>query len=126
MEFTYKLLQNQPNFILRIEDGAVIPKGANGDWQLYEAWLAEGNTPILPDELPKPIREIDATTLRLSLLKLNLLDDVEDALSTLPRAAQIAWEYSIVIKEDSVLVQEMISKLKLDVDLIFKTALELE
>jgi hypothetical protein len=126
MEFTYKLLQNQPNSILRLLDGAIIPEGNNGDWQIYEAWLAEGNTPQPADELPKPIREIDATTLRLSLLKLNLLDDVEDALSTLPRAAQIAWEYSIVIKEDSVLVQEMISKLKLDVDLIFKTALELE
>ena len=83
-------------------------------------------TPLLPaDKLPAPVRELDATTLRLSLLKLNLLDDVEKELSTLPRAAQIAWEYSIVIKEDSVLVQEMISKLKLDIDLIFKTALEL-
>ena len=79
----------------------------------------------LANTAPKPIRELDATTLRLALLQLNLLDDVEDALSTLPRAAQIAWEYSIIIKEDSVLVQEMISKLKLDIDLIFKTALEL-
>ena len=80
----------------------------------------------LADMSSKPIRQIDAKNLRLSLLKLDLLDKVEDALSTLPRAAQIAWEYSIIIKEDSVLVQEMISKLKLDIDLIFKTALELE
>lgn len=79
----------------------------------------------LANTAPKSIRELDATTLRLALLKLDLLDKVEDALSTLPRAAQIAWEYSIIIKEDSVLVQEMISKLKLDIDLIFKTALEL-
>ena len=126
MEFTYKLIQNQPNSIIRLEDGAVIPKGYNGDWQIYEAWLAEGNTPQPADELPASVRELDATTLRLALLQLNLLDDVEDALSLLPRAAQIAWEYSIVIKEDSLLVQEMISNLKLDVDLIFKTALELE
>lgn len=125
MEFTYKLIQNQPNSIIRLEDGAIIPKGLNGDWQLYEAWLAEGNTPQPADEQPKPIRELDAATLRLTLLKLNLLDDVEDALSLLPRAAQIAWEYSIVIKEDSLLVQQLVKKLKLDIDLIFKTALEL-
>jgi hypothetical protein len=126
MEFTYKLVQNQPNSIIRLEDGAIIPKGYNGDWQIYEAWLTEGNIPQPADELPAPVRELDATTLRLALLQLDLLDDVEDALSLLPRAAQIAWEYSIIIKEDSLLVQEMISKLKLDVDLIFKTALELE
>jgi hypothetical protein len=126
MEFTYKLIQNQPNSIIRLEDGAVIPEGNNGDWQLYEAWLTEGNIPEPADELPSPVRQLDATTLRLALLQLDLLDDVEDALSLLPKAAQIAWEYSIVIKEDSLLVQEMISNLKLDVDLIFKTALELE
>lgn len=125
MEFTYKLIQNQPNSIIRLEDGAVIPQGDNGDWQIYEAWLAEGNTPQPADELPAPVRELDATTLRLALLQLDLLDEVEDALSLLPRAAQIAWEYSIVIKEDSLLVQQLVKKLKLDIDLIFKTALEL-
>ena len=83
-----------------------------------EGWIApDGNVPF--------VREIDATTLRLALLQLDLLDDVEDALSRLSRAAQITWEYSIVIKEDSLLVQEIISNLKLDIDLIFKTALEL-
>jgi hypothetical protein len=125
MEFTYKLILNESNSILRIEDGAIIPEGHNGDWQLYEAWLAEGNTPQPADELPAPVRQLDATTLRLALLKLDLLDDVEDALSLLPRAAQIAWEYSIIIKEDSLLVQQLVKKLKLDIDLIFKTALEL-
>ena len=125
MEFTYKLIQNQPNSIIRIEDEAIIPNAPNGDWQLYEAWLAEGNTPQPADELPVPVRQLDATTLRLALLKLDLLDDVEDALSLLSRAAQIAWEYSIIIKEDSLLVQELVKKLKLDIDLIFKTASEL-
>ena len=54
MSFTYKLFGNhtepsmvgQPiEYILRKEDGAVIPKDeANTDYQEYLKWVAEGNT----------------------------------------------------------------------------------
>jgi len=40
----YKLSQF-PSQIIRLFDGAAIPEGNNGDWQLYEAWVAKGNTP---------------------------------------------------------------------------------
>jgi hypothetical protein len=51
MNFSYQLLANDSDSILR-SDGAIIPKGNNGDWQLYETWLKEGNTPEPADVVP--------------------------------------------------------------------------
>ena len=45
----YKILSKF--VILRLEDGANIPTDpANTDYQEYLKWLAEGNTPLPPDE----------------------------------------------------------------------------
>jgi hypothetical protein len=120
MNFTYQLLSD-PNQIKR-SDGAIIPNTQNGDWQLYEAWLAEGNTPEAADPLPVAIRSIDARRLRLALLQLDLLDTVEAAISTLGRAAQIEWEFATDIKENYPLVDALATELNLDTDAIFTLA----
>jgi hypothetical protein len=54
----YQLIANYGG-VLRIADNATIPPDpANVDWQEYQAWLAEGNTPDpappLPEVVPVP------------------------------------------------------------------------
>lgn len=45
----YQLTDNE-NCIKRIADNAFIPNDlANRDWQQYQKWLAEGNTPTAAD-----------------------------------------------------------------------------
>lgn len=47
----YKLTRD-PNQIIRLSDGAMIPNAPNGDWQLYQDWLANGGVPLPADPLP--------------------------------------------------------------------------
>jgi hypothetical protein len=55
MDYTYQQLINvvtetaDTTRILRLPDNATIPNDPeNSDWQAYQEWLAQGNTPLPP------------------------------------------------------------------------------
>lgn len=53
--------------------------------------------------IPVP-QSVSMRQARLALLAANLLDDIEALLATMPRAAQIEWEYATDVRRDSPLI----------------------
>jgi hypothetical protein len=56
MEYNYQYLLDyitgeiKTNMILRLPDNASVPNDSeNTDWQAYQEWLAQGNTPLPPE-----------------------------------------------------------------------------
>jgi hypothetical protein len=64
MKSAYK--QTNSDFVLRVSDGVLIPPdAANTDYQRYQQWLAEGNTPD-PVDPPDPLTPEQIVALRQS------------------------------------------------------------
>ena len=75
----------------------------------------------MPEPTPQP-RRIDARRLRLALIQMEILDDVDASISTLGQVAITNWEYADYIQEDNPLCVALTTQLSLDVDAIFKLA----
>ena len=94
---------------------------AENNWQ---AFVASGQElEVIADPVPTPvIRSIDMRRLRLALLQMDLLDDIDAAIAAQPRQAQIEWEYATDVKADHPLVVALANAMSLDINAIFDLA----
>ena len=74
------------------------------------------------NEKPVVVRSIDMRRLRLALLQMELLDDIDAAIAAQPRSAQIEWQRATDVKADHPLVVQLATAMSLDIDEIFDLA----
>lgn len=113
--------------IERIADGAIIPNDPmNSDYASYLRWVEEGNAAEPYVEPSKPIpTQVSMVQARLALLEAGHLDAVEAGVTSMPKAAQIEWEFRPTVVRNSPLVVALASVLSLteiDLDNLFKLA----
>ena len=111
------------NFALTESDGIVAGAAENilpSLQSLYDA----GQYQVLPDPVPEPlpVRFIDMRRLRLALLQMELLDDIDAAILQQSRSAQIEWEFATDVRADHPLVVQLATAMNLDIDEIFDLA----
>lgn len=90
--------------------------------QNLAAWYEQGKggEPVPPS--PIPVRFIDMRRLRLALLQMELLDDIDAAILQQSRSAQIEWEFATDVRADHPLVVQLATAMSLDIDEIFDLA----
>lgn len=90
-------------------------------WQDFEA--SGDELVVIDDPVPTTvIRTIDMRRLRLALLQMDLLDDIDAGIAAQPRAAQVEWEFATEVKSDHPLVVQFVAALNLDIDAIIDLA----
>lgn len=109
-----------PTCVVRQADGLVIPLAeGNSDFEAFQSWLDEGNTPDAPPVVaPPPPHSVTMRQARLALLEAGKLAAVNAAIAAMPspqkEAAQIEWEFAATVDRDSPFLQGLAPALQLD------------
>lgn len=93
-ELNYKS-RHETNAVVRLTDGAIIGPESYVDWSEYQAWLAEGNTPLEADPIPVYVpQQVPMWAVRVVLKNNNLFDQAQAAIdASNDDALKAVWEY---------------------------------
>lgn len=126
--FYYKDLQDNLHALDSVEFEYLLPTGTV---QITEEEMhnIRAAKVLAAQNAPQPTPTfVSMKQARLALLAANLLDEVETNISTLPKADQIEWDFSLTVQRASPLVASLATTLNLtsnQVDQLFVAASQL-
>lgn len=103
------------NAVVRLSDNMVIGPENLSEWAEYEAWVAEGNTPLPPAPIPVPVPpQVPMWTVRTILQNDNLFDQAQAAINaSTDNALKNVWEYGNFADRNSAAIASLSSSLGL-------------
>lgn len=102
----YELIDN---FVLRLEDGAFIPRDeGNRHFQEFKEWEKKGNKAKVKEKPPKGVpKEVSAFQLKAALLNSGQLAAVETAMGSASGMVKLAWAAKARFRVDGDVVKEV-------------------
>jgi hypothetical protein len=115
------------NAVVRLSDNMVIGPENLTEWAEYQAWLAEGNTPLPPAPIPVPVPpSVPMWTVRTVLQNDNLFDQAQAIITaSTDNALKNVWEYGNFAERNSSAIISLGTQLGLtseQIDQMFRDA----